>query len=65
MRCPNCRSKMEKGNLESGKDIVWSSKALLNKPEDVLIVEKKLFGGGKEAFYCMKCGYLVMDTREK
>lgn len=65
MRCPNCRSKMEKGVVQSGRDIIWSSKALLDRSEDVVIAEKKAFGSKKEAYYCQKCGYLVMATREK
>ena len=65
MRCPNCRSKMEKGVLQSGKDIIWSSKALRDKTPDVLVAEKKTFGSKKEAYYCTKCGYIVMATREK
>lgn len=63
MRCPNCRNKMEKGMLQSGKEITWSSKALWDKTEDVVVAEKKAFGSKKEAYYCTKCGYLVMATR--
>lgn len=66
MRCPNCRSRMEKGSLQSSKDIVWTSRSLRSdKPADVLVAEKKLFGRGREAYYCEKCGFLVMRTREK
>ena len=67
MRCPNCRSKMEKGSLQSGRDIIWTSRALgKDKADDVLVAEKKkMFGRGKEAYYCENCGFLVMRTREK
>ena len=65
MRCPNCRSKMEKGELQSGKEIIWSSRSLRDKAEDVVVAEKKAFGSKKEAYYCTNCGYLVMATREK
>ncbi len=65
MRCPNCRSRMEKGVLQSGKEIVWSSRALRDKAEDVLVAEKKVFGSKAEAYYCEKCGFIVMRTREK
>ena len=63
MRCPNCRNKMEPGVLQSGRDIVWSSKALRNKSPDVTVAEKKMFGSKEEAYYCTKCGFLVMKTR--
>ena len=65
MRCPNCRSRMERGVLQSGKDIIWSSRALRDKADDVLIAEKRTCGSKKEAFYCVNCGFLVMRTREK
>ena len=66
MRCPNCRSRMEKGSLQSSRDIIWTSRALgKDKADDVLVAEKKLFGRGAEAYYCENCGFLVMRTREK
>ena len=65
MRCPNCRSKMEKGSLQSSKDIIWTSRSIgKDKPADVLVVEKKMFGRGKDAYYCENCGYLVMQTKD-
>ena len=66
MRCPNCRSKMEKGSLESSRDIIWTSKAFgREKAEDVVVAEKKLFGRGKEAYYCENCGFLVMQIKKQ
>jgi len=54
---------MEKGVLQSGKDIVWKSKALRDKADDVIVAEKKAFGSKKEAYYCTNCGYMVIATR--
>ena len=54
---------MEPGVLQSGRDIVWSSKALRNKSPDVTVAEMKMFGSKEEAYYCTKCGFLVMKTR--
>ena len=56
---------MEKGVLQSGRDIIWSSKSLLERSEDVVIAEKKAFGSKATAYYCTKCGFLVIPNREK
>lgn len=65
MRCPNCKKKMEKGVLKSGKDIIWSSKALIDKAEDVLVADKKTFGSKVESYYCENCGYIVIPAPRK
>ena len=49
---------MEKGSLQSSRDIIWTSRALgKDKADDVLVAEKKLFGRGAEAYYCENCGF--------
>jgi len=64
MNCPYCETEMEKGLLQSAKEILWSDKRKrlwfsANKADDILVAPMSLFGSVIESYLCRNCKKIV------
>ena len=66
MKCSCCQSEMEKGFIQSGRDILWTEKrhivSLKPKHEKEFIIASNPVGGATvKGFCCRKCKKIVLE----
>ena len=71
MKCPCCNEEMEKGMIESTREVFYSTKLRKGKfffhgaGGDVRLTEKNWTYPQREAYRCVKCKYVVIPYEDK
>jgi len=70
MKCPCCKKEMEKGLMQSSRDLFWTAepKQYWMPPQeengDVDVSILRLTGNGAQAYLCRDCKQLLMGYTE-
>lgn len=69
MKCPYCNEEMEKGYLQTARDLYWTQNPkkvfmFANLKDDFLIGETKFQGRLAEANHCPKCKKIILDVEK-
>ena len=71
MKCTCCNEEMEKGIIESTREVFYSSKQRNGKlffhgaGGDVRLTDKNFTYPQREAYRCIKCKYVVVPYEDK